>query len=340
MIAEIRPARHADLPSMAELLHADAERRHAHDPALWAFAADARAKVAEAVTFALTAEKQPFRQIWLVALVGDRLVGLLHAMHLPVPPIYAGKWGDPGLILPETHVAQDAPAGTVGQLVDAAEAQLRAAGARLLLASHVCGDEWLGAFQARGYEPLTLYLSKSGLRVAPEQPQVRAASDADIDAIVALSAEHRSVLHRLDPFWAPHPEADARFANWMRKSLTFSDRDMLVSGPPGAVEGYAIAQPASRLHFPPAHDISATGVIDDFFHRTYADPVRMQGGEAAPHALLRAAESSFAARGIGTAFVVCPAAWASKIAVLEGAGYRQAMVWMIRREGVRPPYSR
>lgn len=331
MTAGIRAATLHDLPSMTELLMQDAERRRAHDPALWALAKDARRKVADAVTFALTAENQPFRQKWLVAEAGGRPVGVIHSMRLPVPPIYAGKWGDPGLLMPETFVTHDAPAGTPEALIDAAEADLRASGATLLLSSFVCGDAWNASFRGRGYEPLTLYMSKSGLERASQPAGVRAATERDIDGIVARSAENRAVLGELDAFWTPHPEADARFGSWMKKSLALADRDMLVSGPRDAVEGYVVAQPASRLHFPPAHDISAIGAIDDFFHRQYADPTRWPEGGGSARALLQAAEASFVARGITTAFVVCPAAWASKIALLEEAGYGTAMVWMIKR---------
>lgn len=330
MTVGIRAAGPSDLALLVDLLMQDAERRQAHDPALWAIAEDARDKIAEAVNFALTAEKQPFRQTWLVAEADGALVGVVHGVRLPVPPIYAGRWGDPGLLMPDSFVLPHAPAGTLEALVDAAEADLRASGARLLLASFVCGDAWKAAFGARGYVPLTLYLSRSGLEGAPRPAGVRAATRRDIDGIVALSAENRVVLHDLDAFWTPHAEADVRFGNWMEKSLAFTDRDMLVSGPQEALDGYVIAQPASRLHFPPAHDISATGVIDDFFHRQYADPVEIRESGGA-RALLQAAEASFAARGIATAFVVCPAAWASKIALLENAGYRTAMVWMIKR---------
>ncbi|RNF34991.1 hypothetical protein [Paracoccus methylarcula] len=331
MNAEIRAATLPDLPSMVELLMQDAERRQAHDPALWVLANDARSQIADAVTFALTAEKQPFRQQWLVAEADGRLVGIIHDARLPVPPIYAGKWGDPGLLMPESFVTRDAPEGTLDALIDAAEADLRALGARILLASFVCGGEWHESFRGRGYEPLTLYMSRSGLDNITQPSDVRAATDRDMGGIVARSAENGAVLHQLDAFWAPHPEADARFGAWMRKSLTFTDRDMLVIGDEGGLDGYVVAQPASRLHFPPAHDISATGVIDDFFHRQYADPVAMQKNGAGGQALLQAAEASFTTRGITTAFAVCPAAWTSKIALLESVGYRTAMVWMIKR---------
>lgn len=178
---------------------------------------------------------------------------------------------------------------------------------------------------------MTLYLSKSGLEDTVESSDVRRASEDDVEGIVIRSAEHRAILSELDEFWTTHAEANARFGSWMRKSLTLQDRDMLVAGSAGTLDGYVIAQPASRLHFPPAHDISATGVIDDFFHREYANPTQRQEGAAAASALLQAAEASFAARGVTTAFVVCPAAWISKIAVLEEAGYRTAMVWMVKR---------
>jgi hypothetical protein len=38
-------------------------------------------------------------------------------------------------------------------------------------------------------------------------------------------------------------------------------------------------------------------VIDDFFHRQYADPAKAQGAGASAQALLQTAEASFAALG-------------------------------------------
>ena len=186
MTAEIRAAAPSDIVSMVDLLMQDAARRHARDAALWALDGDARRKVEDALTFALTEQKQPFRQKWLVAQSDDKpadhnLVGIIHTLRLPVPPIYAGRWGDPGLLMPETLVTDDAPAGTLDALVDAAEADLLASGAELLLASWVCGDESDAALRGRGYQPLTLYLSKSGFETASQPPGVRAAAERDID---------------------------------------------------------------------------------------------------------------------------------------------------------------
>jgi len=331
MAAEIRVATPTDLPDMVDLLMRDADLRRAHDPGLWVLEGDAPAKIGEAVGSALTAPNPSLRQSWHIAEADGEPVGVLHSIRLPVPPIYAGRWGEPGLLMPECFVAPDAPPGTLDALIEAAEDDLRGGGAELLLASFVTGEALRLALQNRGYEPLTLYMSKSRLTGTAESPEVRAASDGDVDGIVALSARHRAVIHALDAFWTPHEDADGRFGNWMRTSLSLNDRDMLVAGSPGALTGYAIAQPASRLHFPPGHDIGAIGSIDDFFHRDYANPQSLEGDGRGATALLAAAEASLARRGYGTAFVVCPAAWPSKRTVLERAGYRPAMLWMIRR---------
>ncbi len=116
----------------------------------------------------------------------------------------------------------------------------------------------------------------------------------------------------------------------MKRSLTLTDRDMFVSEAEGEVDGYAIAQPATPLHFPPAHDIGATGVIDDFYHLGFQDPARLdQTGQAA--GLLATAEAALSKRRNDAALIVCPAAWKSKIELLEAAGYGTAIVWYIKR---------
>jgi len=331
MPVTIRPATPEDVPAMVELLLADARERHAQDAQLWDMADDAGAQVEKAVTFALIAEKQPFRQFWQVAAEAGRTVGVVHSMLLPVPPIYAGADGNPGLILPDRFAVSDAPEDTVEALVEAAQAVLREAGARIFLSSFVTGPGWRAAFEAEGYEPLTLYLSRSDLGDAEKPSGVRPAGEADVPGIVARSAENRSVLFDINPFWAIHPEADARFGAWMRRSLTLPDRDMLVIGEPEGLGGYVIAQPASRLHFPPSHEITAIGIIDDFYHPDFADPSALANEGVGGMALLRAAEAAFAERGTGAALVVCPAGWHSKLELLQAAGYKTAMVWSIKR---------
>lgn len=107
---------------------------------------------------------------------------------------------------------------------------------------------------------------------------------------------------------------------------------MMVLGSAEYLEGYVIAQPASRLHFPAAHDIAATGVIDDYYHPELANPEALDKGRNGARALLHAAEAAFANRGMKAAFVVCPAGWASRIALLKADGYETAMIWSIKRE--------
>lgn len=331
MTLTTRQATLDDLPQIVSLLMQDAGLRHRRDPRLWPLAQEPEREIENALRFALTAEEQPFRQHWQVAMSKGDLVGVIHSMHLPVPPIYAGKWGDPGLIMPDKYVAPGAPTETAGALVDAAEAALRHAGAELLLAAVTDGDGWVWPLQHRNYEPLTLYFAPVGLHDGEMAEAVDTATEADIEGIVALSAENRATLESLEPFWTRHPDADARFGSWMAKSLTMPDRNMLVSGRPDQLDGYAIAQPASRLHFPPAHDIASIGALDDFYHRDFADPARLKDEGQAAMSLLQSTEAAFTARGVRSWLVVCPAAWASKIAAIRSWHYREAMVWMVKR---------
>lgn len=326
-----RPATPDDIPRLVDLLMQDAQERRAEDGILWKMVEDAPAQIEKALTFALTAEQQPFRQIWQVADDDGWIGGVVHSMLLPVPPIYAGSSGEPGLILPDSYAAPDAPDGTVDALLSAAEEALQEAGARITLSSYVTGADWRTAFEDAGYEPLTLYLSRSDLGDQVTHSNIRQATEDDVAGIVTRSAENRQVLSDIDAFWEVHPDADPRFSAWMTRSITLRDRDMMVMAASGELEGYVIAQPASRLHFPPAHDITGTGVIDDYYHPELADPARLRNGGEGATALLRAAEAAFANRGMGVAFVVCPAGWQSKIEMLEEAGYETAMIWSIKR---------
>ena len=106
---------------------------------------------------------------------------------------------------------------------------------------------------------------------------------------------------------------------------------MLVVAEAGEVHGYVIAQPIAPLLIPAVHDIAAIGVIDDFCDADFADISASSTGAPSGTDLLAAAETAFARRGTETALVVCPAAWPSKIALLEQSGYRTAKVWMLKR---------
>jgi len=332
MTPSIRPATPQDLPAIVVLLIQDAHERRSLDPLLWRLAADAPARIETAVGAALGNSVASTREMWLVAEQASRIVGVAHAMTVPVPPIYDAAAGLPGLLLDDCFTSADAPSGTAGALLVATEAALRAAGASSLIASCPAAGPLRPLYQHYGYEPVTLYMGKHRFSPAAPPVRVRPARTEDVPEIVTLSAQHRKTLAAVNPrFWYIHPQADSRFDAWMRRSLTLKDRDMRVAGAPGEVHGYVIAQPASPLLVPIAHDAAAIGVIDDFYDEDFATVSALSNSGSGSADLLAAAESAFAQRGIDCALVVCPAAWPSKISLLERSGYRTAKLWMLKR---------
>jgi hypothetical protein len=320
------------MPAIVALLMQDADARRASDPILWRMAGDASSRLERAVGAALGRSQASARELWFVAEHAGRVVGVAHAMLVPVPPIYDGSAGPPGLLLDDCFLSADTPSGTAEALLATTEAALTAAGAPRLIASSPAAGPLRPLYERRGYEPVTLYLAKHGFRPDDMPPGVRTARTEDIPGIVRHSAAHRGMLARINArFWHIHAEADARFEAWMRRSLTFKDRDMLVATAAGEVRGYAIAQPIAPLLVPAAHEISAIGVIDDFYHADFADGSTLSADSSSGASLLAAAESAFARRGIDTAVVVCPAGWSSKLSLLEQRGYRIAKLWMLQR---------
>lgn len=324
----IRSATRDDLSGIVALLLEDGQALTTMDARLWRSAADAKARVGRAISAALGRAGE----LWLVAEVASRIVGVTHAMIVPVPPIYDDSAGAPGLLLDDCCLSADAPPGVAESLLVATEAALKAAGAARLIASCPAGGSLHPLYERRGYEPVTLFMVKHGFRAGDIPPGVGPARDEDVLAIVKLSARHRRTLAELGPdFWRIHRDADARFDAWMRRSLTLTDRDMLVAGAPGNVRGYIIAQPCSPLLVPAAHDAAAIGVIDDFYDEDFGNVPAMSNGAASGTDLLAAAESAFARRGVDSALAVCPAMWPSKIALLERSGFRTAKLWMLKR---------
>lgn len=319
---------------MADLLLADAKGRASVAPELWKLDSDPRQKILSTLRAEMGVETPAARQQWLVAENGRTILGVTHSILLPIPPIYAGELGPPGLIMEDCCISPCAPPETRTELFLAAQADLIEAGARLLLASSVADGDWLDEYARQGFAPVTLYFSKSGLNGSRELPHVRPANQDDLSDIVFSSAVNRRVLERLHPsFWKPHIDADARFSGWMKHCMTLPDRDMFVSDDVGTIRGYALSQPATRLHFPAPHDISSTGIIDDYFHRDFehaecASPVSHSAFE-----LLEAAEAARRRRGDTSVLVVCPAAWKSKIGLLQEAGYSNAITWFIKIMG-------
>ena len=331
MTITIRPAKLSDLDQITTLLLADAADRCAADPQLWRLDNDARNKTASTIRAAMEAEKPPFRQQWLVAEAAGKLFGVTHSILLPVPPIYAGEFGPPGLIMEDCYIVPDAPAETRGKLLKAAEVDLIAAGAVILLASSVERGSWEKEYASHGYEALTMYFAKTGLANERAVSTVRHATEEDVPAIVASSAVHRAVLVNLHHlFWKPHADADNRFGLWMKRSLTLKDRDMFVSEAENKFHGYGISHQAPPLHFPTPHDISGIGVIDDFYHSALENPQKLGPNSSDAASLFRVAEAARERRGDHSVLVVCPAAWQSKIMLLEQVGYHNAITWHIK----------
>lgn len=325
-----RRATPRDLSRMSELLLKDAVRRNAVDPAIWPIAADALARIQRAVTTSFEPVAGAPPELWIVAEAGGRIVGLAHAVVVPPPPIYAAP-GRPGLILDDSFTVEDAPPGCAEALLSATEVALGEAGATGLIASCLEAGPWRPMLAAAGYEPITLYMGKDSVEPAPPSALVRPADVGDIPDIVALSAEHRATLQRLNQrFWTIHPDADERFDRWMRYSQTLTDRDMIVAGPAGAMIGYLIAQPMPALHLPAGHDLSLVGMVDDFYATDFADVDDVTNGGRNAADLLVAAELAFMNRRVHAALVVCPAAWTSKRTVLERQGYKTAKLWMLK----------
>jgi GNAT superfamily N-acetyltransferase len=266
----------------------------------------------------------------LLAEASGRLVGITHAMIVPVPPVY-GVPASPGLFLDDCFTAPDASPDTAEALLEATEAALRSAGAGALIASHAERGPWRPLYERYGYQPVTLYMAKHRFEAHDAPSGLRNALPGDVPDIVKLNADHRATLAKLNPrFWPLRPDAETRFKTWMTYSLTLKDRDMLVARGPDQMHGYAIAQPISRLLIPAAHDIAAVGVIDDFYDLDFANVSALVNDGATAARLISAAESAFARRGFAAALAICPAAWASKAQFLKQQGYRTAKLWMFK----------
>lgn len=257
---------------------------------------------------------QPERFAWLLAERGGDAVGVVSAGLFPAPPVYqnllAGLSGD------ELYAADPE---VLAALLDGAETFLREGGATVLTgACPARAPERLAQLTARGYQPLTLWMTRPVNTEATCPLSVRPATEADLPALVRLNAAAQEGKRRANPrFWTPHPEAPARFEGWMRHSLTLPDRDVLVQEGPDGVDGFAIPQPTN---LPPTHDAAQVGTLDDLA----ADEWATFGP------LLEAGHHTLAARGVRTVQAICPADWPERRAVLAAAGFRTANLWLIK----------
>ncbi|NOT42281.1 MAG: hypothetical protein HOP13_17545 [Alphaproteobacteria bacterium] len=159
----------------------------------------------------------------------------------------------------------------------------------------------------------------------------RKAQHSDIPALVAFNREGRERLHEANPaLWTSHPDADARFALWMKLSPTMRDRAIFLSQHEGRPSGFVIAQPASPIQVPITLDETKIGVIDDFHCTSFGASLRDSQDPAPARELLAAAETALLEHAKSAAIVICPAAWAAKFQLLEQAGYKTLHTWFAR----------
>jgi hypothetical protein len=303
------------------------------EPEIWPLADNSSEKILNVVQTGIEGADGAPKELWQVAEASGRIVGVSRAMMLPIPPVYAGLLGLPGLILDDFAVADDAEPQTGEVLLQATEAALIKAGAGFFLVSNVACDTPRSELDRLGYAPLTLYFAKAGLEPTGIPTVVRPATTQDVPGIVTASAKHRKKVAEISTFWTPHTEADSRFGDWMEYSLTLTDRDMMVIDQPDGLHGYIIAQPIAGFLVPTGHDREKLGVMDDFYDDDFSEIAGTPNDAPNAVALLSAAESALDTRGFQAAFVVCPAGWPSKRSVLGGHGYTVAKTWFIKAEG-------
>ena len=135
MPPSIRAATPQDVPAIVALLTLDAQERRSLDPLLWRLATDAPIRIERAVGATFNGSRVSAPELWFVAEHAGRVFGVARAMIVPVPPIYDGAAGSPGLLLDDCFISAEAPSGTAEALLVTTEAALRAAGARRIVAS-------------------------------------------------------------------------------------------------------------------------------------------------------------------------------------------------------------
>jgi hypothetical protein len=237
---------------------------------------------------------------------------------IPPPPIYDLKGGLAGVAMDTWQLPS----------IEPLERHLRDRGAAMLVMDCRADDAAKRSqLEALGYVATTHYMLKPALAPSALSSTVRAATESDIPALVAFNREARERLHEANPaFWTSHPDAETRFAFWMKMSLTMRDRTIFVSEH-GRPTGFVIAQPASPIQVPIALDETKIGVIDDFHASSFGTSL-VEGREPTPaRELLAIAEADFTKRGRTAAMAICPAAWPAKRSRLEAAGYETHHTW-------------
>lgn len=323
----VRPATLDDLAAISALLLQDAAERAASDGDLWPLATDAVRRIAQSFSNEVLGDGSAR---WLIAEADGAVVGVARFGVIPCPPIYhlAGKLAF--VLFDDTYVRGSAPDDVLASLIAAAERKGREMGAVILLAACALFQRGkLSALQAGGYDVVTHYLVKHRLSDRAAPASVRAATPADVPAIVAMGARSQESLRKANAkMWKPNPDAPARFGAWMQYSLSLQDRRIFVIGE-RELGGFVIAQPTSPFHTPLALRSEHLGLIDDFWTPEFAQTDGSREFSTAKD-LLASAEAEFVQRGRTSAMTICPAEWRAKQDLLRACGYRDGNAWMLK----------
>lgn len=303
----LRKAQESDIPRIAALIGAEANMAHSNTPS--------------AIETQIKRDIETGQFEWLLTETSTD-IAVARIAVIPPPPIYDLKGGLAGIVLGTWRVTD----------IEPIDRHLRDRGAAVLVMDCAANDESKRSqLKARGYIATTHYMLKTDIAPQAPTPTVRAATDADIPTLVAFNREGRERLHEANPaFWTSHPDADARFALWMKLSLTMRDRVLFVSENAGHPTGFVIAQPPSPIQVPITLDETKIGVIDDFHCTSFGASLRDSQDPAPARELLTTAEADPLKRGRAAAVAICPAAWPAKAYLLEMAGYKTLHTWFVR----------
>jgi GNAT superfamily N-acetyltransferase len=152
---------------------------------------------------------------------------------------------------------------------------------------------------------------------------VRDAREADLDAMVRLSAAARGRLAEYSPrFWRPADDADAGQRLWFQFLLAQAETIARVHADGAQVDGFALARlSAAPPVYAPGGPVS---VLDDF---CVADAAAWP---AVGVALLDAVEAAARARGAPLSVVVCAHLDGAKRELLAARGFAPTSEWWVR----------
>lgn len=151
---------------------------------------------------------------------------------------------------------------------------------------------------------------------------IRPATDADLDAMLALADEKRTEYAQYaSTFWCKAADGPLKQREHFRGLLTQPNIIALVSEADGAIAGFVLG---SIVDAPPVYDPGTqVCVIDDF---TVAQPEQWP---TIGRALLAAIRQHAAARQADLTVVVCGHLDQAKRAMLQSAGFGIASEWYV-----------